>query len=82
MARVNLCGVLGIELDGARVEAELPGRQGRLSFAFLLLGRDRGVMRMVLGDDPGRLPGRSKPSRTQDTRGASAARSRNHTRRP
>jgi DNA-binding SARP family transcriptional activator len=34
-----------IEVEGARVEAGLPGRQGRLLFAYLLLCRDRGTTR-------------------------------------
>jgi hypothetical protein len=44
-ARVHLCGPMRIELDGERVEQALPGRQGRLLFAYLLLERDRGVSR-------------------------------------
>jgi DNA-binding SARP family transcriptional activator len=44
-ARVHLCGPLRIELDGRRVERALPGRQGRLLFAYLLLERHRGVSR-------------------------------------
>src|SRR5947209_4190538 len=37
-----------IELDGERVEPALPGRQGRLLFAYLLLERDRWVSRQEL----------------------------------
>src|SRR5918992_5343865 len=43
--RVHLCGRLQVEWDGERLEAALPGRQGRLLFAFLTLHRDRLVRR-------------------------------------
>jgi DNA-binding SARP family transcriptional activator len=38
---VQLCGKLVVELDGERVQDRLPGRQGRLLFAFLVLNRNR-----------------------------------------
>ena len=44
-ARVHLCGRLQVEWDGERLEGALPGRQGRLLFAFLTLHRDRLVRR-------------------------------------
>ena len=44
-ARVHLCGRLRVEWDGERLEHALPGRQGRLLFAFLTLHRDRLVRR-------------------------------------
>lgn len=37
--RIQLCGRLTVELKGKRVESELPGRQGRLVFAYLAAGR-------------------------------------------
>lgn len=43
--RIQLCGRLVVRVDGRRVEAELPGRQGRLAFAFLALHRHRPVTR-------------------------------------
>jgi DNA-binding SARP family transcriptional activator len=43
--RVQLCGRLAIELDGSRLEAALPGAQGRLVFAYLTVNRDRPVTR-------------------------------------
>ena len=43
--RVHLCGRLQVEWDGERLEGALPGRQGRLLFAFLTLHRDRLVRR-------------------------------------
>ncbi len=48
--RIQLCGPLAIEYDGRRVESELPGRQGRLAFMFLVLHRHREVMREELVD--------------------------------
>src|SRR5438105_8373872 len=44
-ARVQLCGRFVVELDGRRVEDELPGRQGRLAFAYLVCARNRSVTR-------------------------------------
>src|SRR5918994_5763597 len=44
-ARVQLCGRLQVEWDGERLEEALPGRQGRLLFAFLVLHRERLVRR-------------------------------------
>lgn len=43
--RVQLCGRLAIELGGERVEARLPGRQGRLLFTFLVANRNRTLTR-------------------------------------
>ena len=43
--RIQLCGPTVIEWDGERVEGRLPGRQGRLLFAFLVLNRHRPVGR-------------------------------------
>jgi DNA-binding SARP family transcriptional activator len=39
--RVQLCGALVIERDGRRWEALVPGRQGRLLFAYLAINRHR-----------------------------------------
>ena len=44
-ARIQLCGPTVIELAGARLEQLLPGRQGRLLFAYLILKRHRAVGR-------------------------------------
>ena len=54
--RIQLCGRLVVELDGARVEDGLPGAKGRLLFAYLVLNRDRRVSRdevltAVYGED-------------------------------
>jgi DNA-binding SARP family transcriptional activator len=45
---VQLCGRFAVELDGRRVEQSLPGKQGRLLFAFLALNRHRPVPRSQL----------------------------------
>jgi len=39
--RIQLCGPTVLERDGDRVEGRLPGRQGRLLFAYLVLNRHR-----------------------------------------
>src|SRR5680860_1026051 len=46
--RIQLCGPLVVEWRGERREAELPGRQGRLLFAFLVFNRSRVVTRDAL----------------------------------
>ena len=40
---IQLCGTLAVSLDGRRVEHLLPGRQGRLLLAYLVLNRTRDV---------------------------------------
>ena len=47
---MQLCGRLVVELDGERVEERLPGRQGRLLFAFLAANRNRTLTRAQLID--------------------------------
>jgi SARP family transcriptional regulator, regulator of embCAB operon len=49
-ARVQLCGTFVVELAGRRVNQALPGRQGRLLFAYLTLSRLQPVTRDVLVD--------------------------------
>jgi SARP family transcriptional regulator, regulator of embCAB operon len=44
-SKVQLCGKLVVMLDGSRVERRLPGRQGRLLFAFLVANRNRSLTR-------------------------------------
>ena len=48
--RIEMCGRLLVEIEGERLEAALPGRQGRLLFAFLALNRGRPVRRDELVD--------------------------------
>jgi DNA-binding SARP family transcriptional activator len=45
---VELCGELRVQLEGRAVEGALPGRQGRLLFAYLVCNRDRPVHREEL----------------------------------
>jgi DNA-binding SARP family transcriptional activator len=43
--RVQVCGRVTAELDGRRIEGELPGRQGRLLFVYLVVNRVRPATR-------------------------------------
>src|SRR5260221_14598564 len=55
VARLQLCGSLVIRLDGRRIEAELPGRLGRLLVVYLVVHRrregPRGELRSALWPD-------------------------------
>ena len=57
--RIQLCGRLVVRIGGRRVERELPGRQGRLAFAYLAANRMRPIPRPELAEAlwPDRLPG-------------------------
>ncbi|MGZ4360310.1 MAG: AfsR/SARP family transcriptional regulator [Gaiellaceae bacterium] len=57
--RIQLCGRVVATLDGRRVDSELPGRQGRLLFAYLAANRLRAASRAELMDAvwPDGLPG-------------------------
>jgi DNA-binding SARP family transcriptional activator len=46
--RVQLCGAAVVERGGERFEGRLPGRQGRLLFAYLVLHRHRTCSRQEL----------------------------------
>ena len=48
--RIQVCGTLAVEIDGRRIDDALPGRQGRLLFAFLVVHRLRPVRRDELID--------------------------------
>lgn len=48
--RIQLCGRLVVRLAGRRVEDGLPGRQGRLLFAYLAANRARPVNRAELAE--------------------------------
>ena len=56
--RIQLCGTVVATVDGKRVEDELPGRQGRLLFVYLVANRQRTSSRPELMDAvwPERLP--------------------------
>jgi SARP family transcriptional regulator, regulator of embCAB operon len=43
--RLQLCGKLVVDLEGERVEEQLPGKQGRLLLAFLVTNRNRALTR-------------------------------------
>ena len=61
--RIQLCGRLVVELGGRRVEDALPGAKGRLLFAYLVLNRDRRIMRdELLGAVYGEEASRSQHS--------------------
>src|SRR6266498_203833 len=44
-ARIQLCGRFVADIDGSRVEEALPGRRGRVLFAYLVLNRGRALPR-------------------------------------
>jgi DNA-binding SARP family transcriptional activator len=48
--RIQLCGRLVARVAGRRIEDALPGRQGRLLFAYLVVNRDRVATRDELAD--------------------------------
>ena len=43
--RVQLCGRFAVDVDGSRIEGALPGRRGRLLFAYLVLNHGRPLLR-------------------------------------
>jgi SARP family transcriptional regulator, regulator of embCAB operon len=65
--RIQICGSLAIERDGQRLDALLPGRQGRLLFVYLVVNRHRQVPRDELAEalwrepDPGAVDTRLNP---------------------
>jgi SARP family transcriptional regulator, regulator of embCAB operon len=65
--RIQICGPLAIERDGQRLEAGLPGRQGRLLFTYLVLNRHRYLPRDELAEalwrepDPAAVDARLNP---------------------
>jgi DNA-binding SARP family transcriptional activator len=48
--RIQVCGTLAVEIDGRRIEHDLPGRQGRMLFAYLVVHRLRPIRRDELVD--------------------------------
>jgi SARP family transcriptional regulator, regulator of embCAB operon len=65
--RIQICGTLAIERDGQRLDGLLPGRQGRLLFAYLVVNRHRRVPRDELAEalwrepDPAAVDARLNP---------------------
>ena len=49
-SRIQLCGRLVVEIEGRRLEDDLPARQGRVLFAYLTANRDRPCGRAELID--------------------------------
>ena len=54
--RIQICGALAIERDGQRLDAGLPGHQGRLLFTYLVVNRHRHVPRDELAEALWREP--------------------------
>jgi SARP family transcriptional regulator, regulator of embCAB operon len=54
--RIQICGPLAIERDGERLDALLPGRQGRLLFTYLVVNRHRNLPRDELAEALWREP--------------------------
>jgi DNA-binding SARP family transcriptional activator len=65
--RIQICGVLVIERAEQRLDAGLPGRQGRLLFTYLVVNRHRQVARDELAEalwrepDPAAVDARLNP---------------------
>jgi DNA-binding SARP family transcriptional activator len=65
--RIQICGSLAIEHNGQRLEAGLPGRQGRLLFTYLVVNRHRQLSRDELAEalwrepDPAAIDNRLNP---------------------
>jgi SARP family transcriptional regulator, regulator of embCAB operon len=67
LVRIQICGPLAIERDGHRLDARLPGRQGRLLFVYLVVNRHRHISRDELAEalwrdpDPASVDARLNP---------------------
>jgi SARP family transcriptional regulator, regulator of embCAB operon len=48
--RIQVCGPIAVDCDGQRLEARLPGRQGRVLLAHLVVNRHRDVPRTELAE--------------------------------
>src|SRR5580700_8768140 len=65
--RIQICGALAVECDGQRLDARLPGRQGRLLFTYLVVNRHRQISRDELAEalwrepDPAAVDARLNP---------------------
>ena len=65
--RIQICGALAVERDGQRLDARLPGRQGRLLFTYLVVNRHRSIPRDELAEalwrepDPAAVDARLNP---------------------
>lgn len=69
LVRIQICGALAVECDGRRLDALLPGRQGRLLFTYLVVNRHRHIPRYELAEalwrepDPSAVDARLNPLR-------------------
>jgi DNA-binding SARP family transcriptional activator len=54
--RIQICGALIVERDGQRLDALLPGRQGRLLFTYLVVNRHRQIPRDEMAEALWREP--------------------------
>lgn len=54
--RIQICGALVVERDGQRLDALLPGRQGRLLFTYLVINRHRLIPRDEMAEALWREP--------------------------
>ena len=76
--RIQICGALAIEHDGQRLDAGLPGHQGRLLFIYLVVNRHRYVSRDELAEalwrepDPAGVDARLNPRLSKLRRGPGA----------
>jgi SARP family transcriptional regulator, regulator of embCAB operon len=67
LVRIQICGALAVERDGQRLEALLPGRQGRLLFTYLVVNRHRSIPRDQVAEalwrepDPAAVDARLNP---------------------
>ena len=67
LVRIQICGALAVERDGQRLDARLPGRQGRLLFTHLVVNRHRHIPRDELAEalwrepDPAAVDARLNP---------------------
>jgi SARP family transcriptional regulator, regulator of embCAB operon len=67
LVRIQICGTLAVERDGQRLDARLPGRQGRLLFTYLVVNRHRNIPRDELAEalwrepDPAAVDARLNP---------------------
>jgi SARP family transcriptional regulator, regulator of embCAB operon len=65
--RIQICGPLAVERDGQRIEAGLPGRQGRLLVTYLTVNRHRQCSRDEVAEalwrepDPATIDSRLNP---------------------
>jgi pentatricopeptide repeat protein len=62
--KIQVCGRLVIEIDGARLERFLPGRLGRVLFVFLVVNRTRdvGSAELIAALWPGVAPDHAEPT--------------------